>query len=180
MGPPGRWAGVSTRPWLIVDGYNVIAADPGYRRLAADDLDTARARLVSDVAAHASGRWRGVIVFDAANNPASDGSPHGVAGVTVIFSRAGEDADAVIEGLALRARERGEEGVVATSDAATQWAVMGSGMRRMSASELLDAMGADRDEWRQHTPSGEPRSHIADRLDPETREALARWARGTR
>ncbi len=38
---------------LLVDGYNVIRQTPPYRELAEDDLESARAALVSDVAAYA-------------------------------------------------------------------------------------------------------------------------------
>ena len=121
---------------LIVDGYNVIRQTPPYSHLAKIDLDSSRVALVSDVAAFAQGEFSATVVFDGHNNPRSNGLAHQVAGVTVVFSRFGVDADSVIESLARAARERGDATVVVTSDAQMQWAVMGGGVGRMSSAEF--------------------------------------------
>jgi ribosomal protection tetracycline resistance protein len=163
---------------VIVDGYNVIHTDARYSALADRDLDAARARLVADVSAWATSRGSAaVVVFDGGGNPASDGSPHSIAGITVRFSPAGGDADAMIEGLARAARDADEETVVVTSDAATQWVAMGRGVTRMSSAEFVREVGSGSTEWREHTPSGSPRSRIDDRIDPAVRDELAAWAR---
>ncbi len=163
---------------LVVDGYNVLRASGRYRRLAESDLESARAALVRDVAAFAAGTYRAVVVFDGAANPASDGVPHHVAGAAIVFSAHGIDADAVIESLAHRHRARGEEVTVVTSDAQTQWAVLGEGVLRMSASEFVDALASESTEWGSHNPAGSTRQTLDLRVDPEVREALTRWARG--
>lgn len=163
---------------LIVDGYNVIRQTPPYSHLAEADLDSARVALVSDVAAFAQGEFAATVVFDGHNNPHSNGLPHTVAGITVVFSRHGLDADSVIEGLARAARERGEEAVVVTSDAQTQWTVMGGGVGRMSSAEFSGELRDGDAQWREHAPSGSMRSRIEQRIDPVTAETLARWARG--
>ena len=90
---------------LIVDGYNVIRQTPPYKTIAEDDLDASRLALISDVSAFAHGEFGATVVFDGHNNPGSDGQPHSVAGVTVIFSRYGHNADSVIESLSRAARE---------------------------------------------------------------------------
>jgi predicted RNA-binding protein with PIN domain len=169
---------MGARPCLIVDGYNVLSADPAYRALADRDIDSARARLVDAVAGVSAGRYRATVVFDGGGNPTSDGKPRHVAGLAIIFSAAGQDADAVIEALVRRARERGEEVVVATSDAQTQWAVLGPGVRRMSSRELLSDLEANREEWGAHSASGRTGGTVEERVDPSTRDALFRWARG--
>jgi predicted RNA-binding protein with PIN domain len=165
---------------LIIDGYNVIRRTPPYRQLAEDDFDAARTALVSDVAALAHGEWRATVVFDGHGNPHSDGLPHEVSGVTVVFSPFGVDADVVIEAKARTAREQGHETVVVTSDAQLQWTVMGGATTRMSAdefgSELRDADVA----WREHAPAGERSARIEELIDPDVRDRLARWARGER
>ena len=127
---------------LVVDGYNVLAASPRYRALAQEDLESARAALVRDVVTFAQGSFRAVVVFDGASNPRSDGTPHHVTGAAVLFSAYGVDADTVIEALVHRHRERAEDVVVVTSDAQTQWAVMGPGVSRMSAAEFVAGVGA--------------------------------------
>lgn len=163
---------------LVVDGYNVLHADDVYRRIAADDLDSARARLVEDVAAFCAGELRGTVVFDGASNPSSDGAPHHVAGVTVLFSRGGESADTVIESLARRSRDRGEGATIVTSDAATQWTVIGGDVTRMSSAEFVRAIRETGRQWTEHSPAGTRKGALQERIDPDVRGVLARWARG--
>lgn len=163
---------------LIVDGYNVIRRTPPYSRLAEHDLDAARAALVSDVVAFAHGEWDATIVFDGHGNPLSRGLPHDAHGATVIFSAYGVDADAVIEGLARAARQRDEDAVVVTSDAQTQWTVMGGTVGRMSSGEFGEELRHGSREWEGHAPSGDRSGRLEDRIDSEARERLWRWARG--
>lgn len=163
---------------LIVDGYNVIHHDPRYRLLASDDLDAARTRLVEDVAAFAVGESKAVVVFDGGGNPASDGTPHHVAGVSVIFSPAGESADSVVEALARRGRERQERITVVTSDAATQWTVFAGEVSRMSAAEFSRSLVSTGRDWAEHAPIGSVKGVLEERIDPDVRATLSRWARG--
>lgn len=165
-------------PHLIVDGYNVIHRDQRYRLLAAEDLDAARTRLVEDVAGYAVGEYRAVVVFDGGANPISDGTPHHVAGVTVIFSASGETADSVVESLARRGRERGERVVVVTSDAATQWTVFSGEVTRMPAGEFSLRLVQTGHDWEEHAPAGSVKGRLEDRVGPGVRDVLSRWARG--
>jgi predicted RNA-binding protein with PIN domain len=165
-------------PLLLVDGYNVIAASPRYRHLADGDIESARAALLGDVVTLSQGRYRAVVVFDGAGNPHSDGAPHHVPGALVVFSAYGVDADSVIEQLSHRHRERGEEVVVVTSDAQTQWTVLGPGVSRMSAAEFVSEVEAGAGTWQEHTPSGSTRQTLDSRIDPAVRATLSRWARG--
>ncbi|MDZ4170007.1 MAG: NYN domain-containing protein [Coriobacteriia bacterium] len=163
---------------LVVDGYNVIRSTPPYRELALRDLEAARAALVGDVAAYAGGDWDATVVFDGGGNPRSDGEPHSMWGVTVQFSPHGVDADAVIESLARRWRESGDSVEVVTSDAQTQWAVMGGSVVRRSATEFAGELRVAESEWREHTPNGMTKVRIEERIDPDIRATLDRWARG--
>ncbi len=164
--------------YLIVDGYNVIGQGEPYGGIADEDLDAARARLVSDVAAHTQGLGRALVVFDGAGNPHSDGRSHEVAGVEVVFSRFGIDADSVIEQAAIARRAEGYDVTVVTSDAQTQWAVMGAGVRRMSSAEFISEVTGEQAEQQESTPSGSSRLTISERVDERVAEVLARWARG--
>lgn len=164
---------------LVVDGYNVLMSAPRYRGLADSDLEAARAALVGDVAAAAVGEYRAVVVFDGADNPASDGAWHHVPGAAVIFSPWGTDADTVIEAIVHKHRERGDHVVVVTSDAATQWTVMGPGVSRISAAEFVASLEVRSVEWREHAPMGSLKGTLDTRIDAKTREALSRWARGS-
>ncbi len=163
---------------LIVDGYNVIRQTPPYKQIAENDLEASRVALVSDVAAFAQAEYRATVVFDGRLNPLSDGRAHSVSGVTVVFSRYGCEADAVIESLSRTAREAGEEVLVVTSDAQTQWTVMGGRVARMSSAEFGGELRADGAEWREHATAGNSKGRLEDRIDGETRARLARWALG--
>ncbi len=167
-----------TRKVLIVDGYNVIRLTPPYRDLADDDLESARAALVSDVAAYAAGEWDAFVIFDGGGNPHSTGEPHEVAGVRVMFSRAGQDADTAIEALSRRHRESGDAVEVVTSDAQTQWAVFGRGVVRRSSAEFASDLRDEDARWREHTPLGRTKITLADRIDASMKDRLSRWARG--
>jgi predicted RNA-binding protein with PIN domain len=163
---------------LIVDGYNLVHADVRYAALLKEDIDAARARLIADLAAHATGGRRVTVVFDGGANPISDGSPHHVAGIAVIFSPAGESADTVIESLAARSRERGEATVVVTSDSATREAVRSGSVSVLSSSAFASELLAERGEQGERAKSGARRVPLEDRIDPDVRAVLARWARG--
>lgn len=164
---------------LLVDGYNVIRLTPPYRDLAdADEMDAARAALIADVAAFADREFKATVVFDGGGNRHSTGEPHEMLGVTVVFSPFGVEADAVIESHARAARDRGDSALVVTSDAQTQWAVMGGTVARRSSGEFAsDLRGAEQD-WREHSPVGSARQRVEDVIDPDVRTTLERWARG--
>jgi len=163
---------------LIIDGYNVLHSSERYRRLINDDIDAARSRLVEDVAAHVAGGPWTMIVFDGAGNPASDGVPHHIAGIAVLFSKSGTSADSVIEGLARRGRERGDRVTVVTSDAVMQQTVFAGEVSRMSSAEFVNHLTAASDDWLEHAPTGSLRGRLEDRLDDQVRSTLYRWARG--
>lgn len=163
---------------LLVDGYNVVRCTPPYRELADADLAAAREALVSDVAAFAQGEWDATVVFDGAGNKQSDGVPHRFAGITVVFSRHGTTADSVIEALARTARERGDAVEVVTSDAQTQWTVLGGGVVRRSSAEFAGDLRVSEAEWRERVPAGSASCRVEDRIPADVRAVLERWARG--
>jgi len=164
--------------YIIVDGYNVIGRGDRYRGRADEDLDAARAQLVSDVAAYAQGLGRALVVFDGAGNPHSDGLRHEVAGVEVIFSRYGIEADSVIEEAAIARRGEGYDVTVVTSDAQTQWAVMGAGVTRMSATDFVREIAGEQDQRRESVPAGSTRTTVSERVDEQVAAVLERWAKG--
>lgn len=162
---------------FVIDGYNVVHAGSPYRQLAEKDLDTARARLVGDVSAFVGGDDRAIIVFDGASNPSSDGSPHELHHLTVIFSPFGRDADSVIEAIVTERRGTGLQMVVVTSDQMTQWVTIGVDVTRRSSAEFISDLAEETHDRSEHRTGDGDRSTIGDRLNPDTRDALARWAR---
>lgn len=164
---------------LIIDGYNVLHAHPEYGSLAREDIDSARARLVSDLTALASADEHVTVVFDGGGNPHSDGLPHHIGRLTVVFSPAGTTADTLIEALAHRARERDESLMVVTSDGATRHAVRGGSVTVRSSESFIDDLrqaGSDTAE----VGRGSSRAPLSDRINPAISHVLARWARGER
>lgn len=158
---------------LIVDGYNVIHSVPRYASQAEQDVDGARERLIADLGARAAEGQDVVVVFDGGGNPSSQGQPVVVGGVTVVFSPAGTDADAVIESLAAAAREAGAEAEVVTSDAATRWTSVGGSVIVTRAASFARELEADDAEWREH-PDRAGHARLEDRIDRGTREMLDR------
>lgn len=160
------------RKILIVDGYNVVRATPPYKELADLDLSAARDALIADVAAYAAGEWEATVVFDGGGNPLSTGQGEDIHGVRVVFSKYGTSADSVVEMLARRAREREDQVDVVTSDAQTQWTVMGSTVARRSSAEFSRELRAEEAEWREASGAGRAVVRLEDRIDPEVRDRL--------
>ncbi len=171
---------------LLVDGYNVLRSGARYRDLRErgdkagpnpdydhDRFNRAREALINDVVAYAGSDFDAVIVFDGANNEYSDGSAEKIAGVRVVFSRAGDSADKVIEKMAWEARARGVGTLVVTSDASIQNTVFGGGVDRMSADGFSRAVALHVHESRlEDEPAVSVKNTVAERLDPAVRAKL--------
>jgi len=163
---------------LIVDGYNVLRSGNHYReaRERMDDFgdeafNAARDALINDVALFAGHDYRPVVVFDGGGNRYSDGSPSLVGGVEVVFSAGGNQADHVIEQRAKQAAAAGWEVLVVTSDATTQWTVMGNHVSRMSAAGFYDEirqLGAEQ----RSLPAAPGKATLGERIPPEVLERL--------
>lgn len=166
------------RGHYIVDGYNVLHAHPVHGRDIERDLDVARAHLVAELSVFAESGPRTVVVFDGAGNPFSDGSPHHLGSLTVIFSSAGTSADSVIEALAQRYRERGEPAVVVTSDTATRDTVRSGTVSVLASERFVDELLALSAPASRSGDQGTHRVPVARRIDEDVAGALARWARG--
>lgn len=171
---------------LVVDGYNVIREGRAYRGLVDDDLRDpllhdvyvrARSALIADVAAFAQNAYEEAsIVFDGFGNPDPERPPLRTAGVNVVFSPSGVEADAVIERMVAEEREAGSEVTVITSDAGVQSTVFGEGVTRLS-SRMFDneahAMNESIAEMRVAPHTGGPiRATVADRVPPDVRLRL--------
>ncbi|MCL2339489.1 MAG: NYN domain-containing protein, partial [Actinomycetia bacterium] len=116
---------------LIVDGFNVLrcgayyAVCEGHPDFDGEALNSGREALIDDVALFAGHDYQAVVVFDGAGNVLSAGESQQVGQVEVIFSPAGTAADTVIEMRVKQAVGAGQKALVVTSDAATQWTVLG-------------------------------------------------------
>ena len=129
--------------YLLIDGYNIIHAWDGLKKLAEQSLDLARARLIERLRSYQAYLGTPVIVvFDAYKVKGNPGSLEKLGGLTVVYTKEAETADMYIE------KATGELGKkhpvrVATSDALEQVIILGHGALRLPASlfekELLQA-----------------------------------------
>ncbi len=119
---------------IVVDGYNVIGSEQGLR----GDLEQKRADLVKEVVQYQARTGHALTtVFDGWRGGRSDETREQAGAVTVVFSRHGEKADAVIERLA---REIGATCIVVTSDRDLRRSVEGSGAVAVYVGEFLAKM----------------------------------------
>ena len=163
---------------MLVDGYNVLRSGSRYRDMRnpgpnpdydTDSFNRAREALIDDVVMYAGRDFEAIIVFDGADNEYSDGSFEKIAGVRIMFSRAGDSADKVIEKLAWDARARGIETMVVSSDAAIQNTVFGGGVDRMSADGFSHEMGEYYEDARlDDTPKVARKNTVAERIPADT------------
>lgn len=174
------------RRLLFVDGYNIIRSTDLYRDIEVEDytdgaaMNPVRQRLVADVAAYAQGRYEATVVFDGGGNVSSTGEPLKMAGIEVIFSPTGLSADSVIEILATKARDRGCEVFVVTSDQQTQWTVLGDRVTRISAAAFAHEVGLVNQSVKEHNPSRRVKNTLSERIDPAVAAKLAEMVRPKR
>ena len=117
-----------------MDGYNIIHAWDDLKRLAAQDLDGARLRLM-DILSNYQG-WRKchvILVFDAYRVPRSVQDVTKYHNIYVVYTKEAETADTYIE-RATYEIGRHHRVRVATSDGAEQLIILGHGALRLSAS----------------------------------------------
>lgn len=128
--------------YLLVDGYNIIFAWDELKRIASENLDAARGRLI-----HILSNYRGfrqcevILVFDAYRVKGNPGSIEQSGGISIVYTKEAETADTYIERIShelshdYRVR-------VATSDGQEQIIILGNGAYRMSAEELRQEIHA--------------------------------------
>ncbi|MBI9086204.1 MAG: NYN domain-containing protein [Desulfobacterales bacterium] len=99
---------------IIIDGYNLIRQSASLQRLEQVDLQTGREALIRRLVAYKRIRPHKItVVFDGTGDPGLSPSRDRVGGISIVFSRSGETADAVI---AAMARRFGEKAMVVSSD----------------------------------------------------------------
>ncbi len=127
--------------YLLVDGYNVIHAWPELQRLAQEDMDVARTRLLNALSSfRAVSSYRIIVVFDAyqvkERQLAEIMDYHNI---HVVFTKSAQTADQYIEKFAFD--HQGKYNItVATSDGLQQVIIRGAGCALLSARELREAM----------------------------------------
>lgn len=122
---------------LIVDGYNLLFAWDEMKKLAEDNIDLARERLI-DVMVNYSGyrNIETVLVFDAYKVPGGVGERYDESGLHVAYTRENESADLYIERLADEIGKN-ENVRVVTSDSLIRLTALRAGVLRTSSSEFI-------------------------------------------
>lgn len=124
------------KKYFLVDGYNIIFAWEELDRLAKDNIDGARGRLLDILCNYqAMKKCCLIVVFDAYRVEGHQTEYYDYHNIHVVFTKEAETADQYIERFA---HEHGKkyDVTVATSDGLEQIIIRGQGCRLLSAREL--------------------------------------------
>lgn len=129
-------ASLNLEELLIVDGYNMIYAWSSLKELAYEDLSLARDKLIEYLYNYLPYLQHDIwVVFDGYKVKGNIGTKIQKKGLTIIYTKADETADAFLEKSAYDLKNQYRL-TYATSDALIQNAVFSQGAFRMSAREL--------------------------------------------
>ncbi len=124
----------------VIDGYNLIFANPTLTRLAEAELAHARERLILLLSSYAAyKRINLLLVFDAYKRKDNKGSREIVGNLTVIYTKERQTADAFIEKTTYE-RAKIDTVRVVSSDKAEQFVILGNGALRVSPREFFEEM----------------------------------------
>ncbi len=126
------------KEYFLVDGYNIIFAWDELKKIAEYNLEDARMMLIEKMSVYRI--FRGcelILVFDAYKVKGNKGEMEQTGGITVIYTKESQTADAYIE-KAAKELSKNYRVTVATSDGLEQLIIFGTGAYRMPASHLQD------------------------------------------
>lgn len=126
------------REFLLVDAHNILFARPDLAALHRRAPAAAREQLIRILERHqdASG-LRVVAVFDGGSKAQAASELSGAAGIQVIYPRAGQTADAIIEQLVVK-YAASRRLTVATGDNLIRAAALAAGAATMDPDALFD------------------------------------------
>ncbi len=126
------------KDYLIVDGYNMIFAWDGLKKLANENLDAAR-HILMDVLSNYRGykKCELVLVFDGYKVKGNYGEKFDYHDIHIVYTKENETGDMYIEKL-VEEIGKNYNVKVATSDNLIQISALRSGVLRMSANELKE------------------------------------------
>lgn len=164
--------------YVIADGYNIINAWPELNKIKSVNLAHAREKLIEIMANYAALTGKQVaVVFDAHLTGEKNRSCEEVDNIKVIYTRADETADALIEKLAGELSNHGIVYVV-TFDWAEQRIILGRGAYRLTPNELREQVNRIERESREYYGEVRPsEKYLELRLDDRIRKALEKWRR---
>lgn len=131
--------------YLLIDGYNIIFAWEDFKKIAEESLEAARSLLISKIVNYqALKKINIILVFDAYKVKGNKREIENIHGLTIVYTKEAETADAYIEKTSKQLSKKYRVSV-ATSDNLEQIIIFGSGAHRISASEfLLEVQDAER------------------------------------
>ena len=158
---------------LIIDGYNLLALD---RRLDRG-LEQSRNSLINRLVRYRKAKPLNLtVVFDGWRSGSANETRLTQDGISIVYSRLGEKADAVVIRLA---REKSSGAVVVSSDREIRKAVERFGAVAINAQEFNDILqdldfpgGEDGFEDRQERPSDRTRANRLSKADRKRQDKL--------
>ena len=123
--------------YVLVDGYNVIFSWDELNRIAKENMDSARSRLINILCNYQGyKKCELILVFDAYNIPGNDREVEKVGGISIVYTKQAETADMYIEKTSHKLAKDNLVRVV-TSDGLEQIIILGSGALRVSSPQFL-------------------------------------------
>lgn len=164
------------KEYMLIDGYNIIFAWEHLKSLAEDSIEAARNKLCEEIAAYRVYRGcEAIVVFDAYKVKGGTGEVIKTDGITVIYTKEAQTADAYIE-KAARQLSKNYRVTVATSDRPEQMIIFGSGAYRMSSQVFYKEVEASKAEIRkiiEQYGGGTDREKLLDILN---RQGINAWS----
>lgn len=119
------------KEYLLIDGYNIIFSWNDLKDIARDSLEAARNKLIEKIAIYkVFKKYEIIIVFDAYKVKGNKGEVENIDGLTIVYTKEAQTADAYIEKTAKELSSHYRV-TVATSDGLEQLIIFGSGAYRM-------------------------------------------------
>ncbi len=123
--------------YLLVDGYNVIHSWESLKKLAEDNLDTARNKLINILCNYQGyKKCELILVFDAYRVRGKHREVERVNNINVVYTKEAETADMYIEKVTHKLAKNHKVRVV-TSDGMEQFIILGHGALRVSSDAFL-------------------------------------------
>ncbi|SJZ91998.1 NYN domain-containing protein [Garciella nitratireducens] len=164
------------KSYLIVDGYNIINSWTNLKKIANENMEEARDRLIEILADYRA--YRGVeviLVFDAHFVKGNQQKEEFVHGIKVVFTKEHETADSYIERI-VHNLSKYNFVQVATSDWAEQITILSGGGVRISARELEEEIKDSHKKMKRKFINQEVQNDdLSHRIEPHILEKLEKW-----
>ena len=136
--------------YLLVDGYNIIFAWDELKRIAAENLDAARAELINMMCSYQGCTgYEIIVVFDAYSVKGRHRDVEKYYNISIVYTKESETADSYIERVSHELSQK-HRVFVATSDGLEQMIILGNGAMRWTAAELYDRYRAAGEAMREY------------------------------